>query len=212
MTGYYGTYAHFEALSKKDAAALLGSDNIVGDSFSLSSEIKDGEHITWLINKFDQKVGYLDPDMSKKMSLLQAQGLDCVAILSFVAFTDHPDEGHYWGEVGLICFKPAYSEEFSLFIKNVAKSIGDNVRPQLALSESAAGKIIESNGEWMPKQTVPMPKVDKGTAILKRRRSMMDGIVELGRSGNKGCYFVSWAFLLGLVALMIFSLHSCGVF
>lgn len=212
MDKYYGNYAHFEALSKKDAAALLGSDNIVGDVLSLENQLEHGEHTTFLVNRFGKRIGYLDAKDSKKMSLLQAEGLECKALLSFVAFTDHPDEGHYWGQVGIICYSPAYADDFAFFINNVAKSLGDNVRPQLALGESAVDKIIESHGTWMPKQTVSMPKTEKGTAVLKRRRSTMDKVVELGRSGNKGCYVVSWAFLLGLVALIIFGFHSCGLF
>lgn len=212
MEKYYGNYLHFEALSKKDAAALLGSDNIVGDSFSIESELDQGEHIAWLVNKFGKRVGFLNPKDSKKMSLLQAQGLVCTAILSFVAFTDHPDEGHYWGEVGVVCYNPAYEEPFSVFIGNVSRSLSDNVRPQLSLGESAVEKIIQSDGSWMPKQTVPMPKAEQGTAILKRRRNMMDKVVEVGRSGNKGCFFASWIFLLALVALVVFGAHSCGLF
>ena len=212
MEKYYGNYTHFEALSKKDAAALLGSDNIVGDVFSLENDMVDGQHRTWIVNKFGKRVGYLEEKASKKMSLLQAEGLECKAILSFVAFSDHPDEGHYWGEVGIVCYSPAYEDDFAVFISKVSKSIGDDVRPQLALGESAVSKIIESHGEWMPKQTVSIPKVEKGTAILKRRRSGMDKMVELGRSGNKGCYVISWVFLLAIVALIIFGLHSCGLF
>ena len=36
---------------------------------------------------------------------------------------------------------------------------------------------------------------------MKSRRKMSEKLIEQGRKGNKGCYAVSWLFLLALVAL-----------
>ena len=77
---------------------------------------------------------------------------------------------------------------------------------------SAVDEIINSNGTWLPSEREPLPEKQRGMALLKTRRGFIDGLVEAGRTGNKGCYILSWAFLLALVAAIIIGLKSCGVF
>ena len=60
----------------------------------------------------------------------------------------------------------------------------------------------------MPSQTVPLPKSEKGTAYLKQRRKLSERMIDKGRAGNKGCYVVSWVFLLALVTLVVFLVYS----
>lgn len=206
MDNYFGRYERFETASKKDAAALLGADNLVGDVYDIDIEMVDGAQRAWLVSRFDARIGYFDTKISRKLSVLKAQGLTCKAILSFVAFTENSEEGKYWGDVAVICYNPAYAEDFAPFMKAVSKKLGEGVRPKVDLGADGADKIIESHGEWMPKQTVSYPDKgqNKGTAIIKRRRSVTDKLVEQGRAGNKGCYIVSWVFLLALVALIVY--------
>ena len=47
---------------------------------------------------------------------------------------------------------------------------------------------------------------------MKSRRSLSERAIEQGRKGDKGCYLVSWAFLLALVAGTLFAMKSCGLF
>lgn len=209
MQRYFGKYVDFRTAAKADAGPLLGASNAVGDIYDIDIDIEDGTHKAWLVSRFEERVGYFDAEFSRKLSLLSADGLQLRAILSFVAFTDHPDEGHYWGQAAVICYSAAYEAEFDHFIANVATKIGQDVRPRIDLGEDAVNHIIESNGEWMPKQTVSLPDVGKGMAIIKRRRSVTDKLIEQGRAGNKGCYVLSWVFLLALVALIVFGAKSC---
>lgn len=212
MTEYFGKYVDFSTPSKKDASVLLGADNAVGDTYDLELEPVEGEQRAWLANRFGQRIGYLDAAMSRTVRTLQAEGLKVCAVLSFVAFTDHPDEGHYWGQVALLCFKPADAAAFRSFVANVAKRMGEGLRTNVDLGPEGVAKVLESNGAWVPSQTVPFPENEKGTAYLKKRRKMSERVIEQGRKGNKGCYVVSWVFLLALVAFAIFGLHSCGLF
>lgn len=214
MTEYYGRYVDFQTVSKKDAGRLLGADNSVGDIYELSVLMEDGEQRAWLENRFGGRIGYLDAEASRKVKTLQAEGLKTQAVLSFVAFTDHPDDGHYWGQAALICFKPTHETEqaFETFVTNAAKRIGDGVRTNVDLGPEGVAKIVESGGTWLPTKSVPLPENEKGTAYLKRRRKLLERAVDQGRAGNKGCYLISWAFLLIAVALIMFGLHSCGVF
>ncbi len=209
MPKYFGKYANFECASKDMSGVLIGADNMVGDVYDIAIELEGGVYTAWLDNRFGQRVGYFDVDTSRRLSLLAADGLIEKAILSFVAFSNAPDEGHYWGQAAIVCYPPAFAQEFDNFINNVSRKIGDDVRLRIDFDAAAVEDIIESNGEWMPTQTVTIPENSKEMAIIKRRRKLSDKMIEQGRAGNKGCYVVSWVFLLAVVALLVFGLKSC---
>lgn len=212
MERYFGTYQTFQTASKKDAAALMGSDNLVGDCYRIDCTIEQGTHKAWLINRFGSAIGYFDPTFSRELSLKKAQGMHLTGILSFVAFSEQPEPGEYWGDAAIIGYDPADGATMETFIKGVASLLSKGIRPKIDFDGQAVHQIFESQGSWLPSDRIPFPDKQKGTAILKRRRSLTDNLVEQGRSGNKGCYLLSWAFLLALVALAIFGLKACGVF
>ena len=212
MERYFGTYQTFRTVSKKDAAVLMGSNTLVGDRYRINLTMDEGVHRAWLINKFNETIGYFDDSFSRELSLFAAEGLELVGILSFVAFTETPEPGEYWGQAAVIGYSPHHSEEFNQFIDGICGLIGKGIRPQLALKGSAVDEIIDSNGTWLPSEREPLPEKQRGMALLKTRRGFIDGLVEAGRTGNKGCYILSWAFLLALVAAIIIGLKSCGVF
>lgn len=209
VSDYFGRYADFQTASKKEAGQLLGADNMIGDVLSIHCGMEQGEHRAWLENRFGQRIGFFDAAFSRELSLVAARGLQMRAVLSFIAFTDHPDDGYYWGQVALVCYPEAQEKAFEAFIAQVSKRMGDNVRTAVDLGPEAVDRIIESEGSWIPSQTIPMPAKEKGTAIIKNRRSMTDKLIETGRSGNKGCFIASWIFLLALVAVLLFALKSC---
>ena len=47
---YFGTYARFNTLSKKDAAILLGADNPIGDVFEIVFQTDNGVSTAWMKN------------------------------------------------------------------------------------------------------------------------------------------------------------------
>lgn len=212
MERYFGTYQTFRTVSKKDAALLMGSNTLVGDRYRINLTMDEGVHRAWLINKFYETIGYFDDGFSRELSLFAAEGLELVGILSLVAFTETPEPGEYWGQAAVIGYSPHYAEEFNRFIDGVCGLIGKDIRPKLALKGPAVDEIINSNGTWLPSEREPLPEKQRGMALLKTRRGFIDGLVEAGRTGNKGCYILSWAFLLALVAAIIIGLKSCGVF
>lgn len=212
MDQYFGTYQTFETVSKKDAAVLLGADNLVGDRYTIEIELDGDAHKAWLISRFDQRIGFFDGNFSRRLSILKANGLELTAILSFVAYTDMPEPGHYWGEMAVIAYNPAHKEAFERFITTVCMRMFDNVRTRVNFDAEGVERIISSGGSWVPEQTVPMPSKKKGTVIMKSKRSVSEKLIEQGRKGNKGCYVVSWAFIIALVAALLFGLKACGVF
>lgn len=211
-TTYTGFYARFDTTSKKDAAVLLGADNLVGDVFDIEFVTNDAQPVAWMKNRFGKLVGFFDASTTRRLRVLHARDWKLKAILSFVAYTDSPEPGEYWGEAALLCFAPEHEQVFTTFTQGVAKRIMDGVRPEVDLGEQGVKQILDSNGTWSPAKTVPMPSKKGGTVIMKSHRKASEKLIEQGRKGNKGCYAVSWLFLLALVALCIFGLKSCGVF
>lgn len=209
---YFGTYARFETENKKEAAILLGSDCIVGDLFEIELRPSGAFNRAWIVNPFGKDIGYLDPQTSNKLDILKTRGWIINPIFALVGFSDSPDGGSYWGEVALICFNPSLESDFRPFVSTVSKLISKGIRPNIDLGAQAIKSVVDSHGAWEPSQRVPLPKTDKQTAILKKSCSMMDSMVKEGRKGNKGCYLVSWLFLLLVVALIVFGLKSCGFF
>ena len=210
--GYFSTYARFETESKEDAAAVLGADNIIGDAFSIEQEYVDGKRTAWIVNPFGQRMGFLDEKTAEKVDLCNAKGWNTVALLALVAFTEKPAPGLYWGQVLIVSYDPEYEVAFSTFIENVGKQLGDGIRPDVSLGRDSLQKVVETQGAWVPTGRVPLPKKNKGTAWVKTQRTGTERLVKQARKGNVGCSIISWIFLLAVVALIVFGLHSCGMF
>lgn len=209
---YFGTYARFDTASKKDAAILLGADNLVGDVYEIVFQSENGISVAWLKNRFDQLVGFFDPSFSRQLSIMKARGWTLKALLSFVAFTDSPEPGSYWGEAAILCFDSHLSSVFEPFIASTSQRLSDGVRPDINLGEQGVDQVISSKGSWKPQKTVPFPDKTSGTAIVKSRRKLSEKMIEQGRKGNKGCYVVSWAFLALIAIVILIGLKSCNTF
>lgn len=211
-TRYFGTYARFETEDKRAAADLLGADNLVGDRYEIEFVLGDEGSTAWLKSRFGKLVGFLDQKATHQVKLYLAKGWKVAAFLSFVAYTEEPEPGYYWGEVALIAYDPSLEEPMGVFMEKLTDMIGDGVRPQVDLGSGAVDELVSTKGEWFPKGRVKLPDHDKKTSVVKDHRSMNDKLIEQSRKGNIGCYVVSWIFLLAVVALIIFGLKSCGLF
>lgn len=209
---YYGKYVTFDTVSKRDAAVLLGADTLVGDFFTIVFKTEQDATTAWLENKFGALVGYFDSETSSILEDLKQSGWTMRILLSFVAFTDTPKPGHYWGQVALICYDPSLDQAFAPFVERVSALLIEGIHPQLDLDEQEIDLISLGNSTKRPYKTVPLPKKEQGTVLVKSRRSVKEKCIEQARRGNKGCYFVSWVFLLALVAAILFCLKFCGVF
>ena len=208
---YEGFYAEYDTPSKNVGSMLMGADSLVGDDLQVDFRTEDGRVVAWLLNKFGAEVGFLDAEGSRKLQLANARDQKIRVLLSFVAYSDTPEPGHYWGEVAVICFNPAYSEEMDAFADRIGARMADGVRPAINLGSSAVRKIFDEQ-DWVPADTVPLPKKEKGMAVLKDHQSMSEKMIEQGRARNKGCYVVSWAFIIVVVLVIAyFVAHAFGV-
>ena len=59
--GYAGAYERFDTISKKEASALVGADNLVGDRFSIEFKVENGVVTAWMKNKFNALVATSTP-------------------------------------------------------------------------------------------------------------------------------------------------------
>lgn len=211
-TTYVGLYARFDTLAKKDGAALLGSDNLIGDVFDIIFETEDGITRAWLQNRFDKRVGFLDPETTHKLRVLQARKWNMKAILAFVAFTDRPEPGCFWGEMAILAYEPDFSDVFERFTQGVAHHLMEGNRPEINLGEQGINLVLESKGAWTPSKMVSKSPKQLGTVIMKSHRTLSEKMIEQGRKRNKGCYIISWLFILALLIAAFFLLKTCGVF
>lgn len=211
--GYFSTYARFDTVDKESAAPFIaGSDNIIGDPYTIENEYVDGKLRAWMVNPFGKRMGYVSNKTAEQIDLATAKGWHTVALLALVAYTEKPAPGQYWGQLLIISYDPQYEDAFVPFIKNVGKQLGNGIRPDCNLGQDSLKKVIESKGTWLPSGRVAMPEKKKGTAWVKTERSGTERLVKQARNGNIGCTIISWVFLLALVALIVFVVHSCGVF
>lgn len=211
---YNGAYASFVAADKPSGELMQGADFCVGDPLTVEFRTQDGERVAWLVNRWGAFAGKLDSEASRTLAIAEARGWKLQGVLSFVAFTDSPEPGYYWGQAALVCYDPEYGSVFEPWIGAVSAKIADGVRIDVNLSEQQVDRVIESGGAWLPAGRVEIPKPEQGkTAILKDRRTASESLIELGRQRRPGCMVVGWifniAFVAGVVALV---LHLCGVF
>ena len=208
---YFGRYYRFNTLNKKDSVLLISPDCIIGDTYSIEIELSEHGRRAWIINPFKDRIGFLDETSSLEISEYLARDYTLVAFLSFVAFTESPEGGYYWGEIAVIGYKNSSKVFVKPFSERVAKLISEGTRPDLELSDQGLKQLQDNPNSWMTSKRNPIPKMKKGSALVKTKKSIGDYFIQQGRAKNKGCYFLSWLFILAAVTLVLFSLKSCGL-
>ena len=153
--GYFATYARFETESKEAAAAFLGADNIVGDTFSIEQEYVDGKRTAWIVNPFGKRMGFIDEKTAEKVDLCNAKGWNTVALLALVAFTEKPAPGLYWGQVLIVSYDPEYEVEFSTFIENIGKQLGNGIRPYVSWARNRCKRLSTRRANGFPPVAFP---------------------------------------------------------
>lgn len=207
---YFGLYARFNTFSKKEASSLLTLNTMVGDRLIISFDLKEKETRALISNQFDQKIGYLDPSLSRKLAILSARNWAITPLLSFIAFKESSSAGYYWGEIGLLCYDTAFSEPFHSFEKNVASHLIKGIRPNLSLGTQAVQSILDSQGSWMSHSFIPLPKKEPGMIVIKSSRSLREKLIDQARKKKIGCYVIAWLFIFFLALLLFFILHLMG--
>ena len=190
---------------------MMGPDHIVGDDYEVFFKTEGGRVVAWLRNKFGAETAFFDADTSRRLQLANAREQKIRAILSFIAYSDEPDPGMYWGQMAVFCYSPRYEEQMTAFIDRVAAKIAEGIRPAIDLGSQGLEKLL-ANPEWFPSDTTPLPDKQNGMAVLKDHQSFSEKMIEQGRARNKGCYFVSILFIIIVVVAVVYGLHVVGLF
>lgn len=204
---YFGTYTTFNTDDKKEAGILMGADCIVGDIYDIVVKVEDGRSVPWVQNRFGRIIGHID-DFNAVQNILfaQAKGWELHAILVTVLYSDEPKPGHYWCNIIVMCFDPAYSGAFRTFMKNIGRKVANGTHPTVDLGGQGAQKVIDTDGSWIPNTRVPRFTYRPGTAVVKEGITINERLIELARSRNVGCMVVGWAFIFFLVLLAVFAI------
>ena len=211
---YSGEYAKFFGLDPR-GVDFMGADNLVGDKYDIDIRDEADGYKAYLVNRFGKEVAYLENRVVRPVQLAQAKGWETRAYLSFVAFTEATNEehpGYYWGQVAVLMYDPHISPAMEEFEKTLSAKMADGGRPQVDFGAQSVDKLVSSNGSWFPTDRAAAPKMGKGSAVVKDHRTPNERLIEQSRNGNKGCYILSWAFIIAIIALVVFILHSCGLF
>ena len=150
--------------------------------------------------------------MSHTLAVLQAKDWEIAYVLSFTAYSEALGENAYWGQVAIMAYSPKHAESFRSFASSFAREAARGLRPDPSLSARSAEEIAKDPSSWKPSSKVKIPDNEVSSVILKDHRSVHDKVLDLGRSKNIGCYIISWAFILGVVACILWFLHCMGIF
>lgn len=212
---YQGAYLRFFAMSETGGADFMGADNLVGDRFTIEIQDQGDSYKAFLVNRFGAIIGYLDPAKVRQVQLAQAKGWKTDAFLSFVAFTEgkgQENPGYYWGEMAVLAYDERLSPSIEVFEKKLSSAMADGARPQVDFGKKAIDQLLAAKGDWFPTEKKARPKMEKGSSVVKDHRTPNEHLIEQSRAGNKGCYVISWAFIILLAAALLYTLHSCGLF
>lgn len=207
---FFGQYATFRTKNKSDGALVVGADFIVGTEFSIEFTVEEGHAVAWAKNAYDNSIGYFDNNISYRLDVMRARGWKISGLLSMVGYTENDKEetGYYWGELALFACPEKYTDEVDVFKKRVSEQLAEGRRPNIDITSSSIDLMLEAKGDWLPDRNLPMEKKEPGRVILKSSQSLSEKAIEKGRAGNKGCYAISWAFIIVVVAGIVFLIKT----
>ncbi len=211
---YKGEYVRFTALDPK-GTDFMGADNPVGDCYEIDIRDEKEGYRAYLVNRFGKRVGYLENRIIRPIQLAQAKAWIVHAYLSFVAFTAARSDdcpAMYWGQMAVLIYDPAIASSMESFEASLSRKMADGARPQVDFGASALEQLLKNPKDWFPSNKAPKPKMAKGSSMVKDHQTPNERLVEQARSKNKGCYAVSLAFIVAVVAFILYGLHACGIF
>lgn len=195
--GFYGT---FTTPDKTVASRILGADVPIGSILHFDFQ-RDPEKI-WVFDRYNHALGTLDADSDLKVRLMHAHNQEIQAVLAAVFFTENENEGTFWAEILIMGYSVSYHKTFNRFVERISGLCIEGIRPDIDLGEQGIAKLLEDN-DWLPTKRIAPRTLSSDTVRVKSKQSFQEKMVEQARAGNKGCFFAGWAFLLALVALVV---------
>lgn len=201
---YYATYCRLDTQSGSSQVLVDGNIVVVGSELSYTAQThvtdrgKEVERI--VLSRGDQALGFLPEDVFKQVKRRLDAGFVLRAFASAAAFVKRDDS--YWAEAAIFCYDPAEAAAFDRFIASTVKRIAKGDHPQIDLSAKEIQHVVESQGDWSKNPSQKLPKLSRGSAYYKTRRTMTESLALAAADGNKGCYVG----LFAVVFCIIFSI------
>ncbi len=205
VSSYFGSYGTFQAPEREQGVHLLSADSLVGDELAFEVRNEGGKTTVVLANRFGGEIGVLDAKTAHDVQLCQARGWNVRLLLASVYVKQASKESHmgHWGEVVLMAYAPECADSFDVFTRNMARLLGEGIRPEVDLMQSSVAQVIDSGGAWQPNgRRAAISK--EGNVLVKGRLSMNDKLVEQARKRNPGCMVAGGAFIALVVFLVVY--------
>ncbi|MCF0231897.1 MAG: hypothetical protein HUJ63_06460, partial [Enterococcus sp.] len=201
---FFASYVRFFAGEAKNAAYLMGPDNAVGDMLHFETVSTPNALVTEILNRFDKKIGILEPQDSHDIRILEEKDWQIFGLLDYVAV--HTEvKTNYCAGVLLLAAPNKYSESLENFTMLLSSELSEGKRLDALLSPSEQKEMFANNGEFLPTRRRALEK-EENFKYLKTEASLKEKIYEQGRQKNPGCYIVSISFLVLIAAGLIFLL------
>lgn len=187
---YYAIYCRLETQSGDSTVIVDGNTVVIASELMLveQTHVTDrGKEVDRIVlSRGDQALGFLPSNVYKHVSRRLAEGWICKAYASACAFDKRTDS--YWVEAAVFCYRPKDAETFDRFVSSMEARIAKGEHPAISLSSKEIAQVIESKGEWDQTPSQKLPKLEKGSAYYKTKRTMTENMALAAADGNKGCY------------------------
>lgn len=201
---YYAAYCQLEHTNGDSIINVDGNTLVIGAELTFTPQVhvtKKGKEVPRIVlGRGDQAMGFLPEKTYKHITKLLDAGWICRAFVSLAVFNKNEDR--YWGEVALICYDKEHEDVFAPFVDLMVKRICKGEHPRVDLTPKEIEHIIEAKGQWAQTEELKRPKLSKGSAYYKTKRTMTENMAYAAAEGNKGCY----AGLFVVVFAVIFSI------
>lgn len=203
---YYATYCRLDEASGDSCVVLNVNAVVIAAELTVTKQVhvteKGKEVPRILLSRGDQAMGFLPERVFKQVDKLLDEGWTCRAFASVVVVDKLRDTN--WVEVAVICYPSEDAATFEPFVNSILGRMARGDRPAIALSPKELERVIESGGQWADVKSTKLPKLEKGVAYFKTKRTMTENLAYAAAEGNKGCYVG----LFVVVFIIIFSIVS----
>ena len=195
---YYATYCQLENTSGDSYIKVDGNTLVIGAELAFTSQLhvtERGKEVKRIVlSRGEMAMGFLPDKVYKRVAKFLDDGWTCRAFTSAAIFNK--------SEVAVICYAPGKGDAFDTFVSSIAKRIAKGEHPAVALSSKEVERVIETDGQWAATKSQKLPKLAKGSAYYKTKRTMTENMAYAAAEGNKGCYVG----LFVVIFIIIFSI------
>ena len=201
---FQGFYIRFEPDSAQGKRALAGSEGIVGSRLAAAlyeNEQSCGGYDVKLKALSGTSLVVLKGKEAERIETAIQAGWNVNIHLSLAVFSKERDS--FWAEAACILFNSEQEEPLKNFTKNIVYRLSRGTHPGLELNQEQFVHVIESNGDWYLTKDLPLPTLEQGEIIYRRRKVWSEYLVEAAASGKVGCKVAAILFWLIIVVVVI---------